>query len=302
MILTARAPVRIDVAGAWTDVDLYSMKEGGAVVNATINHFISGQVEVADHFDPTDGGDSLNISYRSSLPSGSGLGTSSAMNVCWLSMIQYLMHSKLPERVTLAEMAYDLEQALGVFCGRQDQIAAAVGGINYLTFGESRYIQPITVPEDCLLELESRLVLCYSGKSRLSGHIHDHVWDGFRDGNEEVLTALRSLSLCADEMRDALAAGDLDQVGHVMNENWHSQKMLHESVTNEQLEDLFEVAMDAGAVAGKACGAGGGGCLLFFVEPGAQAEVSDSLKSAGAQPLPFKFVFDGVTVERMESQ
>src|SRR5437016_13672048 len=128
MIVTARVPVRIDFAGAWTDVDTFAVESGGAVVNATIDQYIHGRLEVRE-----DCG--IEVSYRSDLPAGSGLGSSSAMNVCWLSLIQSQLHPGMPAEA-IAEMACRLEQTLGVLGGKQDQYAAALGGFNLLRFSD----------------------------------------------------------------------------------------------------------------------------------------------------------------------
>ena len=101
-------------------------------------------------------------------------------------------------------------------------------------------------------------------------------------------------------MREALLSGDLDAFGRLIGESWESQKALDDSVTNARMEELFDAARSAGAASGKACGAGGGGCLLFFAESGKQLSVSNALDSKGARVIPFKFEFDGLKVERQD--
>src|SRR5438128_2128271 len=134
MIITSRAPVRVDFAGAWTDVNIFARGAGGAVVNAAIDKYVEGRLETVE--DPGAGEEGMRVSYHSNLPAGSGLGTSSALNVCWLSLIQPEVEAGTEYRKRIAELAYQLEEILGILGGKQDQYAAALGGFNYTTFGE----------------------------------------------------------------------------------------------------------------------------------------------------------------------
>ncbi|MBM3496860.1 MAG: hypothetical protein FJX72_21445 [Armatimonadetes bacterium] len=297
MVITSRAPVRVDFAGAWTDVGVFARGAGGAVVNATIDKYVHGRLEVHDEAGavkaPEEG---IRVTYWCDLPSGSGLGTSAALNVCWLSLIQSQVNPDLHQKERIADLAYKLEEILGILGGKQDQYAAAVGGFCYMTFGEDVSVERLTVPPQMLEALESRLVLCYTGKSRLSGNIHEEVWDAFRRGKPETVNALYDLRNCAVRMRTVLKKADIEEFGDLIGQSWRHQKALADSVTNEQIEDLFSVAAKAGAVHGKACGAGGGGCLLFFAQPGRKAEVAAALVNSGARVIPFRFEFEGLKV------
>ncbi len=305
MRITSRAPVRIDFAGGWTDVNIFARGAGGAVVNAAINHYVSGTLEILDSEEATEaalayaasrpGREGLSVSYRSDLPSGSGLGTSAALNVVWLSLVKSQIASD-EDRARIAELAYQLEEMPGILGGKQDQYASALGGMNYMTFDETVAVERLNIAPETIQALESRLVLCYTGKQRLSGNIHENVWGAFRRGVPETVNALYYLRNCAIRMRTVLLEGDLDEFGALLSQNWKHQKALDPSVTNAQIDTLFVEAMEAGAVGGKACGAGGGGCLLFFTAPGRQSEVSDALSRAGARVIPFQFDFTGLQV------
>ena len=296
MVITSRAPVRIDFAGAWTDVPFFARGAGGAVVNAAIDRYVEGRLEIQE--DPVAGEEGIHVSYRSALPSGSGLGTSAALNVCWLSLVESQLDSGQEYRERIAELAFKLEELLGILGGKQDQYASALGGINFLRFGESLEIERLALPDSLVTELESRLVLCYTGKSRLSSRIHENVWGAFRRGVPETVNALYALRDGAVEMRERLLSGDAERFGELIGESWRNQKALDSSVTNEQIEQLFETAHEAGAISGKACGAGGGGCLLFFTQPGKQRSVSQAVSNAGARVIPFQFEFEGLKIER----
>lgn len=274
------------------------------VVNAAIRHYVSGRMEIHDSEEtvalspPKESHpEGLSVSYQSDLPSGSGLGTSSALNVVWLSLVKSQITSD-EDRGRIAELAYNLEEILGILGGKQDQYAAAYGGFNSMTFGEAVAVERLHVPDAMTAELEARLVLCYTGKPRLSGNIHENVWGAFRRGATSTVNALYTLRECAVQMRAALLQGDSQAFGDLLTRNWQNQKALDPSITNPQIEDLFERAEEAGSVGGKACGAGGGGCLLFFAAPGKQAVVAEALAQAGARIIPFQFDFEGLQVTR----
>jgi D-glycero-alpha-D-manno-heptose-7-phosphate kinase len=301
MIVTSRVPVRVDFAGAWTDVDVFARGAGGIVVNATIDKYVEGRLEIAEHdgiagYTP----EGIRVSYHSDLPSGSGLGTSSALNVCWLSLIQSQIDPNQEHRERIADLAYKLEEILGILGGKQDQYAAALGGFNYFTFGDSVEVERLNVSPEMVERLERRLVLCYTGKSRLSSNIHENVWGAFRAGNPATVNALYALRSGAVRMKDVLEQGDVEAFGEVIGDSWTHQKALDASVTNETIETFFEMAEESGALHGKACGAGGGGCLLFFTKEGHQNAVADALSVAGARVIPFRFEFNGLQVTREE--
>jgi len=297
VIVTSKAPVRIDFAGGWTDVDIFAKGAGGAVLNATIDKYVTGRLETLDgKVSPTGAPlDGINISYKSELPAGSGLGTSAALNVVWLSLVKSRI-TNVEDKKTVAGLAYELEAILGILGGKQDQYASALGGFNFMTFGETVGVERLDVPADTVKELESRLVLCYTGKSRLSGNIHENVWGAYRRGVAETVNALYSLRNIAFSMRYVLLSGKLDEFAVLLNENWSCQKKLDASVTNEQIEELFAEVFKHGAVGGKACGAGGGGCLLFFTEPNRRESVEQVLEKLGSRVIPFKFEYDGLQI------
>ena len=304
MIIKSRAPVRVDFAGGWTDVPIFAAGAGGMVVNAAIKHYVSGRMDIHDSEEPISlpapgqqGPEGLSVSYQSDLPSGSGLGTSSALNVVWLSLVKSQITTD-EDRGRIAELAYQLEEILGILGGKQDQYAAAYGGFNSMTFGDSVAVERLPISSEMVAELEARLVLCYTGKPRLSGNIHENVWGAFRRGAPATVNALYTLRDCAFQMRQALLQGDSNAFGDLLSRNWQSQKALDPSVTNPQIEALFELAEAAGSVGGKACGAGGGGCLLFFAAPGKQQAVSEALTESGVRVIPFQFDFEGLQVTK----
>lgn len=301
MIITSRAPVRVDFAGAWTDVNIFALGAGGVVVNAAIDKYVEGRLEISEGARAHRAGpEGIRVSYHCELPSGSGLGTSAALNVCWLGLIQSQLEPTREDRMRIAELAYKLEEILGILGGKQDQYAAALGGINYMQFGETVEVERLDLAPEMIEAMESRLVLAYTGKSRLSGNIHENVWGAFRRGVSKTVNALYALREGAIRMKAALLEQKIEEFGALIGDSWKHQKALEASVTNEQIETLFEIALEAGAISGKACGAGGGGCLLFFTAPGKQNAVADALSVAGARVIPFRFEFEGLQVKRAE--
>jgi D-glycero-alpha-D-manno-heptose-7-phosphate kinase len=138
-------------------------------------------------------------------------------------------------------------------------------------------------------------VLVDSGVARLSGELHAAVWGAYARHDSDVTGALLALKQYGQAMRDALAGADFGGVRHVMAENWTQQKRLHESITNGTLDALFDLAMRSGASAGKACGAGGGGAVVFYASSdGDAARLRRELRAAGADVIDFGFTFEGV--------
>jgi D-glycero-alpha-D-manno-heptose-7-phosphate kinase len=304
MIITSRAPVRVDFAGGWTDVNIFARGAGGMVVNAAIDRYVTGRLEAADAEawpDPGQpahaGSTGLSVEYRSDLPAGSGLGTSSALNVVWLSLVRSQIESD-EHRARIAELAYQLEEMLGILGGKQDQYAAAFGGFNSMSFGETVEVERLNLAPETVAALERRLVLCYTGKQRLSGNIHENVWGAFRRGVPATVNALYALRQCAIDVRVALLAGNVEEFAELLDTNWRHQCALDASVSNAQIEGLFATARHNGAIGGKACGAGGGGCLLFCAAEQRQAGLARALAQEGAQVIPFHFDFQGLQATR----
>ena len=290
MKITAQAPVRVDLAGGWTDVHYFADREEGAVLNVAIAHHVHGELTRAEG--------RFQVNYHTDIPPGAGLGASATLNVVWLALVNASL-GRQPSREELAEQAYRLEDLLGVTGGKQDQYAAALGGINLLHFqGGAVQVERLSLSDDTLRRLQGRLVLAYSGESRLSGEIHERVWKGYLSGEKKVAAALQRLRDIALEMREALVCGDLGAFGALLGENWRCQKDLHPSITNETVEGLFRAATGAGAISGKACGAGGGGCLLLWCEEGAASQVCEALAGNGAQIIDFTLDQEGLVVTR----
>lgn len=302
----AQAPLRIDFGGGWTDVPLFaeSEPEGGAVLNAAIDRYASGYISRPSEGDELGGvvarlrGRTHKLAYEVDAPAGAGLGASAAQTLLWLTLVKTTV-ANVSERRELAERAWRVENELGILGGKQDHYASAVGGINFMTFGRETVVEPLSPGFPFVEELERRLVLVYTGRRRLSHDIHEAVWGGYGRGDDAVVSALRRLRGIACEMREALMRQDLRAFAELLNDNWAHQKLLHASVTTPQIDDLMELALRSGAMAGKACGAGGGGCLVFLAHDGAEISLSETLTQAGTQPIRFNFDWYGVYLTKL---
>ncbi len=350
-LIRARAPVRVDFAGGWTDVAQFAQPDPGAVVNATLAMYssvtimpqhlnesaIPGGLEVRRRLDEHkitifstdfdievaansvaeleyDGNVDLikaglkrmglpggfSVVTASSAPPGSGLGTSASLGVALLGALgDYAGRHYL--RYELAELASEIERLeLGIRGGKQDHYASALGGVQFMEFrGEDVRTSALKLSRDLLLELEKNLVLLYTGQSRLSGRVHEQVAAAFEANDPHTRGAMVELKHIARETKDALLEGDLPRFGRLLGRNWECQKRLHPAVNNDQIERLFQVAASHGALGGKACGAGGGGCLMFYCPGESEYRVRRALAGEpGVKLLDFAFDLCGVEVWR----
>jgi D-glycero-alpha-D-manno-heptose-7-phosphate kinase len=328
-ILRSRAPVRIDLSGGWTDVSPFSTEVGGAVVNAAINRYTYAtlvaradahiQIISAD-FDifldvrsfrelEYDGNLDLikaairrmgievgmDLFVRCDAPPGSGTGSSASISVALIGLLNQLQDNKLSAH-EIAHLAHLLEiEELHIPGGKQDQFAAAVGGISYMEFMDPAVnVSQLRLPDPVINELEKHLVMCYTGMSRLSGDLISTVMGAYQARVPETTQALHRLKEIAREMKSALLKGDLGSFGKLLLENWECQKALDPSITNEYIDSLFHQVIGDGAIGGKALGAGGGGCLLFYCQSDQEHLVRKAIEEAGSQIIDFNFDAKGL--------
>jgi D-glycero-alpha-D-manno-heptose-7-phosphate kinase len=298
MKTTAEAPVRIDFAGAWTDVPTFYETFGGATLNAAIRKYVHGELLSGDHRKTKDG---MTVHYEADLPWGAGLGSSATMNVLWLGLIKGRPLSSVQERLVVAEDAFKIEKVLGIIGGKQDQCASAVGGINVFEFSKDGIrALPVGLSASRVRELESCLLLCYTRMARLSSRIHENVWGNFAKGHLDIIDALIKMRDSAYEGKDALEKGDFDRFGKILSMQFECTKIMDSSTSNQMLEDLFSL-VKGDILGGKPCGAGGGGCVVFCCD-GEQAKrrAAEKITNAGYNVLDLAFDFQGLRVS-MES-
>lgn len=323
----AQAPLRLDLAGGWTDVPPFSQREGGVVVNAAIALYahvelrIGGELIrlVAEDLNQTvemvnsgglvaDGRLPLHkaglrmfpvsfpctLATRCDAPAGSGLGSSGALDVALVAALSAARLER-PDRRDIAQHAWQLEAVeAGVPGGKQDQFAAALGGAQRLTFRDPDVgVEPLTLDPAFAAALERQIVLCYTGRSRVSGDTIARVQAAYAGGDAGVTSALRAMKDVGERMAEALRAADLAQVGALLAENWRHQQALDPAMRTPEMSRIETALTSAGALGGKAAGAGAGGCMFFLMPDGSGAGAA-AARAAGAEVLPLRWATEGV--------
>lgn len=323
------APVRLDLAGGWTDVPPFADREGGVVTNVAINRRVrvtvtGGGEETVLCSEDLDRrvvlgegettGESLRgldllaaavrrcgfgpgtVSARSGVPPGSGLGASGALGVALMAALRSGPGATATP-AELAEEAYQLESVdVRHPGGRQDQWASVFGGINRLEFsGDGVRVRPLLLDPEFRSRLEASMVVAWTGASRVSGETIARVMRAWESGDRTVSRALFAIRDAGVDMADALVAGDLAQVGELMDRNWTAQQQLDAGMRTDTMARYEQVARETGTVLGaKAVGAGAGGCMLFLVRD--RRPVEATLRAAGGEVIPVAFDGSGVEV------
>lgn len=328
MRILARAPGRIDLAGGGTDPEPYCIDYGGVVLNLAVTYHTHVVVEelqersvrirsldlgksleaplggklpttgdlallaaAVGRFPPTRG---CEIRTLSEIPRASGLSSSASLGVSLLSAMARLRGEHL-ERSAAADIHSAVERFdLGIWGGKQDPFVCAFGGIRFWHFeGETVREEPLELPDWVVAVLERDLKLVYSGEAHLSGDIHNDILADYRRGQSRVKNAQHRLKDVAFLLRDALRRGDLRAAAELLNENWLAHQQLHESCATERLHELIRQGKEAGAWGAKVCGAGGGGCIVFYVPPERHATFACAMENASALLMPFKIDHNG---------
>jgi len=318
--------VRLDFAGGWTDVPPFSSREGGVVVSAAIGLCAHAEVrpggeglrlvaedlgatlDVADDtaLDPRGPLSLLQaglrmlpvgpcaLTTRSEAPSGSGLGSSGALDVALVGALAAARNEVL-DAGEIARLACRLEGVeAGIPGGRQDQFTAAFGGFLRLGFRDpDATVEPLELDPALLTELERRLVLVYTGASRFSGATISRVMLAYERGERAVTGALHGLRDVAERMADALGRGDLAAVGALLDANWRHQRTLDPGMSTPPMERLADAMRNAGALGGKAAGSGAGGSM-FFLGSDDPAPAIAAARGLGMTILPVRWSTEGV--------
>ena len=319
-MIISRTPFRLSFFGGGTDYPGWYRKHGGAVLAATIDKYcyINARylppffehryciiyskmeycqtVEEINHpavrevirFLNIERG--LEIHHDGDLPARSGMGSSSAFTVGLLHAL-HALSGRMTSKSQLALESVHLEQEiLKETVGSQDQVLAAYGGLNHVSFLENGEIsvRPITIAADRIKELNSHLMLFYTGIKRTASTIADTFVN-------DLDRRRRQLRIMKDLVDEGLAVlnsqQDLTPFGELLHEAWQAKRSLSPSVSNSEVDDLYQAAIAAGALGGKLTGAGGGGFLLLFVPPERQERVRANLHQL--IHVPFKFEFSG---------
>jgi D-glycero-alpha-D-manno-heptose-7-phosphate kinase len=324
-IYRARAPLRLGLAGGGTDLSPYSDLYGGVILNATIDRYAFASLVFRDDgmvslrandlgveenhpagLLPVNSGlilhravynrivrqffperpPSIQLTTSIEAPAGSGLGSSSALVVAMVEVFREAYNLPLG-LYDVAHVAFEIERIeLTLAGGKQDQYAAAFGGINFIEFlaGDRVIVNPLRVGRAILAELESSIVVCFSGQSRASDLIiRDQIRAAENPGGK-ALDGLHALKRDAFSMKQSLLNGDIEGMARIMNQSWESKKATAESVSNSHLDVLYSVGRANGARGGKISGAGGGGFMMFVTDPEQKPQLIRALSAAGGTP------------------
>jgi D-glycero-alpha-D-manno-heptose-7-phosphate kinase len=328
-IVRSRAPLRLGLAGGGTDVSPFCDRYGGLVLNATIDRYCYTTVEeraddsvvlastdqeieetvgsdpgqlslhaaayrrVCDTFDlPSP---AVSITTLAEAPPGSGLGSSSTLVVSIIEALREYFNLPMGE-YEIAKMAYQVER---VDCrlegGRQDQYAATFGGFNMMEFfsDDRTIVQPLRLKPAVVNEFEASLVLYHTGVSRSSSEIISEQTRHIAANDQERIQSTLALKEEAASMREALLVGDLRRVAEVLHGGWLAKRQIASGISTPHIEEIFEIAKRHGALAGKVSGAGGGGYILFLVDPHRRSELTRALNDPDGSVEPAHFVPDG---------
>ena len=328
-MIISRTPYRISFFGRGTDFPAWFRKHGGAVLAATIDKYcyltcrhlppffehrirlVYSRIESCHSLDEIahpsvrevlrylkiDRG--VEIHHDGDLPARSGMGTSSSFTVGLLHAL-YALKGFMPSKHQLAEESIHIEQeVLKETVGSQDQVSAAYGGFNHISFlpNGTFSVRPITLTQERLKELNSHLMLFYTGIQRTSSN----VTESYVNDMEARRRQLRIMKDLIEESISILNNGDdLCGFGELLHEAWQAKRSLSATVSNSFVDQIYESAISAGAIGGKLTGAGGGGFMLLFAPPSRQKEIREKLNTL--IHVPFKIEFSGSQIIFFDSE
>ncbi|MDD9269511.1 hypothetical protein ACFPES_20880 [Paenibacillus sp. GCM10023248] len=238
---------------------------------------------------------SFRMTTYSDAPAGSGLGSSSTMVVAMLKAFVEWLNLPLGE-YEIAQLAYEIERIdVGWAGGRQDQYAATFGGFNFIEFHENNrvIVNPLRVKNWIISELESSMILYYTGASRESAVIIDEQVRNTLEKNQSALEATHELKAEAYAIKECILKGEIKKFAEHLEKSWNAKKKMAASITNDRIDFIYNSAITAGAYAGKVSGAGGGGFMMFIVDPVKRIQVVHRLNELGGKVFQVHFTKNG---------
>lgn len=314
-MIIVRSPYRVSFLGGGTDFPVWYNEHGGAVISTTINKYsyvslrwlppyfehkyrvVYSRTELAANPDEIAHpivrealkyvgiNEGVEIHHDGDIPARSGMGTSSAFTVALLYAL-YTLKGEWVSKQRLAEESINIEQNLCNQCvGSQDQTASAFGGLNKIVFSKNGIkVEPLECEG-----LEKNLLLFFTGFQRNATDIEKEKLKNI-DTKQSDFSELIKLTM---EGEKVLANGQLNDFGRLLHEGWLIKRGMANNTSSDYIDFLYQKGLEAGALGGKLLGAGGGGFLLFFVEPDKQDEVR---KSVNLLEVPIKFDTDGAKI------
>jgi D-glycero-alpha-D-manno-heptose-7-phosphate kinase len=333
MLIESKAPTRVDLAGSTLDIwPLYLFHPGAVTLNAAISRYAQCVIEthaagdesiklvsldtkraesfasfaklarakrfrlpllaeIVKFFRPEGG---FTLTTNSEAPAGAGIGGSSAMAVSICAALDRFTGAGR-SKVDWIHISRDAEAiVIHIPTGMQDHYPPAFGGaaaIELIPGGERRIELNVNLDE-----LERRLVVCYTGKPRQSAINNWGVFKAHIDNKKSVVNNLERISQIAQEMRGALESGNWKETGRLMHDEWTFRRRNLPTISTKTIDRIIENSRRKGALAGKVCGAGGGGCIVLLIEPDARERVEYAVEESGGELLPMQIDRQGVTV------
>jgi D-glycero-alpha-D-manno-heptose-7-phosphate kinase len=320
MIIT-RSPLRISLGGGGTDLPSYYRDHSGFLVAAAIDrhvHIVVNRtilpemilkysqtervtdVEQVQHplvreamklvGVPADG---LEIAAMADIPAGTGLGSSGSFCTALLRAL-YALRDDNPSAAEVAEQACHIEiDRLKEPVGKQDQFIAAVGGVTCFRFNPDGHVEywPLRASSDTLRKLETNLMLFFTGYTRSASEVLREQDTKTKAADSSMIENLHFIKDIGLKSKDALEGGDLRAFADLMNVHWRWKKKRSGSMSNNRIDEWYDLALKNGGIGGKLIGAGGGGFLMFYTEQ--HDRLTAAMAEAGLQNVPFRFDYDG---------
>jgi D-glycero-alpha-D-manno-heptose-7-phosphate kinase len=319
MIIT-KTPFRVSFCGGGSDISTFYREHGGCVVSTSINRYMYVSVhpyfsenQTALKYSQTEIVDDIKdikhsifkcvlndmdvkgveITSTADVPSGTGLGSSSAFTVGLIHSL-YCYKGKYVSKTELADKACKVEiEKLGNPIGKQDQYASACGGLNFISFhqDDTVSVEPIIIRPETLQELQDNIIVFYTGLT----HDANEILAEQKKNSSQADKTKNLIRMCelAKDMKKSLESNDLSDFGKMLDEGWQKKKELAKGIVNPTIDGIYNLAVENGASGGKLLGAGGGGFLLFYCEKYKQKNL---LEKMNLKQFPIRFEHDGTSV------
>jgi len=327
-MIVVRTPFRLPLGGGGTDLPAYYEKYGGFLITAAINKYMFlsinqpalvrrmrlayskvenvalGDYDAIQHdvvretFRHFKINCPIEVTSVADIGAGTGMGSSSSYTVGLLNGLNAMMRRHLPVQ-ELAEEACLVEMELAKKpVGKQDGYAAAFGGIIAMEISKDGKVdvQRLQIHEETIRELESRLLMFYTGIQRDASEILAEQGQKVHVSEEAASAAMHRIKEIGRASKTAMEDGDITALGELMNEHWLTKKRVSTKMTNPDIDRWYDAGIANGALGGKVMGAGGGGFLLFCAAPGQRANLRAALEAEGLQYMDFRFDWDGSRV------
>ncbi len=323
-MIIVRSPLRISLGGGGTDLPSYYCDHGGFLIAGAIDKYVYitlhqtfveeiiikySKLERVTSIDEVEhpiirealrhfaiASPHLEITSMADIPAGTGLGSSGSFTTALLKALHTLKKNLIHPR-ELAEEACHIElNLLKEPIGKQDQYIAAYGGLTCFRFLPNGEVEawPLKVDQDTLYSLEDNLLLFFTGYSRSASAILKEQDKKSRDKDQDMIANLHFIKELGVQSKDALEKGDLHEFAELMNVHWEHKKKRSGNMSNDKINEWYELARRNGAVGGKMIGAGGGGFLMFYADD--KIKLRHAMREAGLHEVRFRFDFSGTQV------